>query len=301
MGTTTNSKRILQSFALALALALAAAGCAGEVPDQGGDGADSVISWSGAALTSQLAGTREHIAERPFALISLLYRGDAGVRLEVSTAGDDGVWSPFRPVSFEAAEDDDFVGELALAADQASFRVRAIGEAQPTFLSVELLGAEDSVLAADEHLDEDVLDAVDDGVLTFAVAATSTPKTYRFGAGRVTKPWLWLLKGARRAGWRGTLAGPRTGLRTYAQQASLYRAYLNGTGAPAFPPNGPSRHLLRNVKRLGRWAQAIDTQDVYTLIRYASRKGIRLHLPYSNEPWHVEARSYFRQPVGWNP
>jgi hypothetical protein len=155
-------------------------------------------------------------------------------------------------------------------------------------------------MPTEESFDDDP-DATSDPTIQTSGSGLTKMATFRFDLGRVTKPWLWLLKSARRAGWNGRLAGSRTGLRTYAQQNSLYQAFLNGTGAPAFPPNGPSRHLIRNVKRRGRWAQAIDTQDVGTLIRIARRKGVHLHTPYSNEPWHVEATGYFRQPRGWNP
>ena len=72
-------------------------------------------------------------------------------------------------------------------------------------------------------------------------------------------------------------------------------------GIPAFPPWGPSRHLVRNVRRVGTWYQAVDTSDVPRLISIARGMNVSLHTPYGNEPWHVEARRSFGPPRGWRP
>lgn len=123
---------------------------------------------------------------------------------------------------------------------------------------------------------------------------------HHFGSGTVNFTWLWLLESARRHGWKGALNGPSTGLRTYNQQAKLYNLFITGKGAPAFPPNGPSRHLEKNVKRLGQWSQAVDVSDPEGLIRAARKFGVRLHRPYlPQEPWHVEAAHKFHAPKNY--
>lgn len=116
---------------------------------------------------------------------------------------------------------------------------------------------------------------------------------YRFDQAVVTGEWLALLLWARRhGGWKGGVNGKRGGLRTYAQQASLFALFKSGLGAPAFPPNGPSRHLIRNVRDHG-WKQAVDVSDPEGLIRAAAKRGVVLHRPYQGEPWHVEAKKPF--------
>lgn len=113
---------------------------------------------------------------------------------------------------------------------------------------------------------------------------------YRFDNGaKVNGLWYVLLKRARRHGWNGKLTGPRSGARTYAMQLSLWLLYKAGRGAPAFPPNGPSRHLRRNIGRGKRWKQAVDVSDAPGLIKAAAELGVKLHRPYPHEPWHVEA------------
>lgn len=121
-------------------------------------------------------------------------------------------------------------------------------------------------------------------------------KRYSFGEAKVSRSWLWLLTEARKAGWRGWVNGPRGGLRTYLQQAQLFALYRSGKGAPAFPPNGPSRHLIRNVKKKGGWYQAVDVSDPQGLIAAAKKKGVELHRPYPHEPWHIEAKKPFYAP-----
>lgn len=123
---------------------------------------------------------------------------------------------------------------------------------------------------------------------------------YRFDQARVTFAWLWLLTECRRRGWKGGINGQRGGLRTYAMQAALYALFLSGRGAPAFPPNGPSRHLIRNVGVDG-WKQAVDGSEIDELIRIAGELGVRLHRPYAHEPWHVEALEPFDAPETWSP
>jgi hypothetical protein len=126
-------------------------------------------------------------------------------------------------------------------------------------------------------------------------------KRYKFGQASVNRTWYWLLHGARRRGWQGYINGPRGGLRTYLQQAQLYALYRSGRGAPAFPPNGPSRHLIRNVKKKGQWSMAVDVTGAEQLIRIAENMGVRLHRPYPHEPWHVEAVKPFRCPKNYRP
>lgn len=124
------------------------------------------------------------------------------------------------------------------------------------------------------------------------------PRGYhRFDAGKVTQPWLWLLSAAREDGWTGTLAFA-AGLRTAFHQLWIYGRFRAHRGAPAFLPWEPSRHLVANVRRLGDWSLAIDTQDVDTLIDFAARRGIELHRPHDFEPWHVQAVRPFVAPPG---
>lgn len=125
---------------------------------------------------------------------------------------------------------------------------------------------------------------------------------HQFDNAKVTYEWLWLLTKARQNGWKGSLTGPATGLRTYQQQARLYNLFIRGQGAPAFPPNGPSRHMIFNVKVRGRWAQAVDATDAEGLIAAARKVGVTLHRPYlPREPWHVEAVRKFKAPNTFLP
>lgn len=124
---------------------------------------------------------------------------------------------------------------------------------------------------------------------------------YRFGQGRVTYDWLWLLTVCKAGSWDGTLGGRRTGLRSYAMQLSLWLLYKAGRGAPAYPPWADGRHMIRTVKKHGGWYQAVDTSDVDDLIDEAAKHGVKLRRPYSYEPWHVEAIEPFRAPEGWKP
>ena len=119
---------------------------------------------------------------------------------------------------------------------------------------------------------------------------------FRFDQAVVTDCWLWLLLTARGKGWKGGINGPRGGLRSYAQQAALYAMFRAGIGNPAFPPSGPSRHLIRNMKARGHWSMAVDVSEPQQLIRIASKLGVALHTPYPNEPWHVEAKRPFTVP-----
>lgn len=116
----------------------------------------------------------------------------------------------------------------------------------------------------------------------------------RFDKARVTKEWYVLLTKVRERGWRGRLDGRRKGLRTYAMQAALWALFQAGLGPPAFPPNGPSRHMIRNVRKVGGWYMAVDTTHAADLVAHASHLGVRLHRPYGGEPWHVEAKASFR-------
>lgn len=119
----------------------------------------------------------------------------------------------------------------------------------------------------------------------------------RFDNARVNPAWLWLLLEARRRGWTGNVKGSISGLRTYDEQAYLHRLFVDGEGAPAFNPDGPSRHLIRNVGQLGEWAQAVDVTRPQGLVRAAAQVGVQLHVPYAHEPWHVEARLPFAAPL----
>jgi len=116
----------------------------------------------------------------------------------------------------------------------------------------------------------------------------------RFDDSTVAELWFELLTACRHAGWRGGVNGRRGGSRTYAMQFALYQLWRSGRGAPAFAPNGPSRHMRRNIGRIGPWAQAVDVTFPEDLIRIARTFGVELHQPYlPREPWHVEARQVF--------
>lgn len=117
-------------------------------------------------------------------------------------------------------------------------------------------------------------------------------KLYRFGPGRVRGSLYILLTLAKRDGWNGSLNGSMSGARAGWQQRFLWLKSKVG-GAPAHPPGGPSRHETKNTQGKNHWRQAIDASDVDTLIRKARDMGVRLHRPYGNEPWHVEAARRF--------
>lgn len=107
---------------------------------------------------------------------------------------------------------------------------------------------------------------------------------------RLSSPWMMLLSKAHQMGWRGEL---NSGIRTYGEQAHLYSLFVRGLGAPAFKPNGPSRHLEGNVKNHGGWYQAVDVTYPLTLMKLARRIGVPLHQPYVDEPWHLESAHPF--------
>jgi hypothetical protein len=293
-----------------LALALGLAGCAAETVDA--THADEDLGhdapWVLEARTdieTELATSPTHVAEAPFARISVLYRSPAPLAVQIATSNDGLVWSDYVPgtVSDEAsdAEWGVWVVDLDVADGEALYwRVRGAGDDLPTELAADTMTIDELAALAEGADDGDGSITGTDELGVTAEYAT-TFRRYRFDLGYVGRAFLWMLRTARRRGWGGTLYGPRTGLRTYAQQASLWNAYQNGTGAPAFPPWGPSRHLIRNVRRVGTWYQAIDTNDVGDLIRIARGMGVSLHTPYSREPWHVEARRAFGAPRGWRP
>lgn len=296
-------------------LALSLAGCTAAVgtPD-GHDGSDDHAHDAVFTLTdarefeAELTLSPPHAEEIDIARISVLHRSPERLPIEISTSVDGETWSEYDAgVLSDEASDVEFgvwVVDLdVLDADARYWRVRSAGAALPTEMGVLPITADelaaDLVSEQDEPEPELAFDADEVGVT--GADHGSSFRRYRFDLGRVGRSWLWLLRGARRRGWGGTLYGPRTGLRTYAQQASLWNAYQQGRGAPAFPPWGPSRHLVRNVQRRGTWYQAVDTNDVGGLIRAGRRMGVSLHTPYSREPWHVEARRSFGPPRGWRP
>jgi len=254
--------------------------------------------------------------ESPFAFVEVgvvydLPKGDGveivdPVQLEVATSADGVTWSSWLKLVPDPELSDPIAGSYAasyvVGDGEARFaRLRPAGEIAPSFLSVEFRNADEIAATVDGPDDEP---SVEDLALGDGLALSSGDlyvRKFRFDNGYVTRPWLWLLRMARRRGWTGHLLGSSSGLRTYAQQNALWQAYQNGTGNPAFPPWGPSRHLIRNVRSHGLWYQAIDTQDVTRLRRIARNHGVHLRVPYSNEPWHVEARYRFHAPSGWSP
>lgn len=120
------------------------------------------------------------------------------------------------------------------------------------------------------------------------------PVPAKGGKAPTTRSWHLLLRRAKQEGWKGHLNGPISSVRTRSDQKYLYEAFLAGWGAPAFHPDGPSRHLARNIRWRGQWAQAVDVSRAEELIVVAREKlGVFLHQPYSDEPWHIEARSPF--------
>ncbi len=247
-------------------------------------------------LHDELAGSPVHESKTPFQQVAILAEttNDTAPRLEISTSADGSTWSPWSDVQLARTDDGAWTGVHATSG-ATHYRLRG-DDAPLRFLSTEPL---DATASLDAGGPEDVIDD-GSGIIT-ASEGLSSLRRYRFDLGSVDRAWLWLLRTARRAGWSGHLAGSRTGLRTYAQQAALYQLFLEGRGAPAFPPWGPSRHMIHNVMRLGTWAQAVDTQDVGTLISIARRHGIHLHTPYASEPWHVESTTHFSAPASFVP
>ena len=116
-----------------------------------------------------------------------------------------------------------------------------------------------------------------------------------FDQARVPLVWQTLLARARWNGWDGRVKGPVSGLRTYLQQERLYGCFMAGSCPPAFPPDGPSRHLQENVRATGPWASAVDVTRARELIRVAAGLGVWLTAPYAGEPWHVEAAESFTE------
>jgi hypothetical protein len=290
-------------IAIAVALVLAAAGCYGTAYDHGDHGHDALVELDA-------ADAEVHEAPKPFVRLGLTYRAPAGTPIEVSTSADGATWSEWA-TAVRSEDADDLETDVRIAdhdvasGEPASFvRVRGVpGAAEPQGVVLAVLDGgdlEDAIGNADDEIAPTMRES-DDPDVAGAVAAAGSFRVFRFDQGRVTRAWLWLLRKARRRGWRGSLYGPRTGLRTYRQQQQLWNAYQNGTGAPAFAPWGPSRHMIRNVRRRGKWYQAVDTNDVGRLIHIARRLGVRLHTPYAGEPWHVEARRRFNAPRTFRP
>ena len=117
---------------------------------------------------------------------------------------------------------------------------------------------------------------------------------YQFDEAVVRGSWSMLLTACRMTGkWNGELWGRLTGLRRYMQQLKLWLLYKAGRGAPAFPPWGPGRHLVKNCRGENHWRMACDPSDAKGLIRAAAELGVKLHTPYSYESWHVEAVKKF--------
>jgi hypothetical protein len=294
-------------------LAVVLSACGTEVPtaieSSDDHGHDTVVALTASdEISTELSTSPAHEADAAFARLSYLHRSPVRTLIEISTSTDGVTWSDWSEgvLSDEASDEEVgvWVADLDVAEGDARYwRVRSTAAEAPTELAVVTETIEE--LAANlESLDDEAEEEIEAGDETVGVATdalTTNFRRYRFDLGYVGRSWLWLLRGARRRGWDGTLYGPRTGLRTYAQQASLWNAYQNGTGAPAFPPWGPSRHLIRNVGRVGPWYQAVDTSDVGGLISHGRAMGASLRVPYSNEPWHVEARRSFGPPRGWRP
>lgn len=256
-------------------------------------------------IGAELSASPSHAEDLAFVRTSLLYRSATELPFEVSTSPDGRTWSDWQLVVSDPEGSDDEVGVWLADAEvfdgNARFwRIRLTGGESPSELSVATSTVDE--LYADMLTDEDeAFEPAQVDANGFLTVGASGMHRYRFDFGSVTRSWHWLLRNARRRGWRGSLYGHSTGLRTYAQQAALWNAYQNGTGNPAFPPWGPSRHLIRNVTRVGRWYQAVDTSYVPDLIRIARGLGVSLHTPYSGEPWHVEATRAFSPPRGYRP
>jgi len=81
-------------------------------------------------------------------------------------------------------------------------------------------------------------------------------------------------------GWSGSVT---SGFRTYAEQAALYEAYLNGTGNLAAPP-GTSNH---------EGGEAVDVSDYGAFGAAMAQMGAgRLYSRISGEPWHYSITGY---------
>ncbi len=130
-------------------------------------------------------------------------------------------------------------------------------------------------------------------LISLGESKTKRLDVVKTGRAPMTRPWAELLHQARQKGWRGSLNGSISGLRTHRDQKELYQRFLEGTGAPAFHPGGPSRHMIKNVRSVGQWAQAVDVSRPEELIAKAKSLGVDLHQPYADEPWHIEARTPF--------
>lgn len=296
-------------FALSLFVALA--GCAVQQTETSEDhGHDATMELVGSVVSRDLSSQTPHRSPKPFVRVGITYDSPLDTVIEVSTSADGETWTEWSAAVLDTSAEDPEWGRTHAADHDVAYgearfaRFRAVG-AMPSYLGAAFLDADDvaelELVEAEGDLVGPMTLESDTEEVSGAIVAHSSFVRYRFDQGRVGRAWLWLLRSARHRGWTGRLAGPRTGLRTYAQQASLWRAYQNGTGAPAFPPWGPSRHLIRNVKPRGTWYQAVDTQDVSRLVRIARGLGVSLHVPYSREPWHVEARRSFGAPRGWRP
>lgn len=294
-------------------------GCAGEAPtleielEHGHVGDEHAhrdlpfLLESDEAIREELTESPAHVEMGTFARITVVYRADAELPIQLATSSDQQLWSDWSEPTLDSEASDPehgvFVADLDVPDGEAVlWRIRGASEARPSTIALATSSLDE--LLATVTTDEDLVGQVEElegseaGVVPVGGRGFAR---YRFDAGMVSRSWHWLLRSARNRGWRGTLYGPRTGLRTYAQQAALWNAYQSGRGAPAFPPWGPSRHLIRNVGRVGRWYQAVDTNDVGTLIRVARGLGVSLHVPYAGEPWHVEARRRFSPPRGYRP
>lgn len=112
-------------------------------------------------------------------------------------------------------------------------------------------------------------------------------------AGKLTRSWAALIFAAQMNGWSGSLNGPISGVRTYGEQKDLHKKFVLGLGPPAFHPDGPSKHILKNINREGQWSQAVDVSRPGELIRVARTLGVDLYRPYDDEPWHIEAKRPF--------
>lgn len=127
--------------------------------------------------------------------------------------------------------------------------------------------------------------------------ALQPTRFYLFDRKRVSPEWFWFLSLARSSGWKGHL---RSGVRTYSEQSRLYDKFVAGTGAPAFPPDGPSRHMRENTR--ASWQHAVDVSHSGSLLRLARSSRVRLKRPYPSEPWHLEAgRDFGPDKVMVNP
>lgn len=86
---------------------------------------------------------------------------------------------------------------------------------------------------------------------------------------------------AKANGWGGSVT---SGFRSYAEQAALYAAYLNGTGNLAAPP-GSSNH---------EGGQAVDVSDTEGFARAMALMGPnkRLYRRIPGEPWHFSITGY---------